>query len=118
MFGDQPRCMCVVLEHTRKIQVRPAEAEIDGRFLGVRDKFREIIASSQPREDAIAFPSPGNDFFASEVGGEMPARFLGESFNATMNAVVVPPERDQYSLSALLHCTRQHELHAWIFQLF
>jgi hypothetical protein len=47
----------------------------------------------------------------------MPAVFLGEAFDATVNAVIVPSERDQDPLSAFLHGAHEDDQRVFIFQL-
>src|SRR5205085_8705914 len=94
MFGDELGGVRVIFEHTREIQMRPAKTEINGRFAGVADELRQIVAGAEPREDAVAFPAPGDDLLAGEVGGKMPAVFLREFFNAAVETVVVPAECD------------------------
>src|SRR5262249_41208469 len=93
----------VVLEHARKIQVRPAKAEVDGGLSSGADEFREVVSRAEPRENAVAFPAPGNDFFARKVCGKMPAVLLREFFDPAVHAVIVPSKRNQDPLLPLLH---------------
>ena len=84
----------VIFEHARELQMRPSETEIDRGFLCVADELGQVIARSQPRENALTVPAPRNDFLTGEVRGKMPVMFLSESFDSSMHAVVIPPERD------------------------
>jgi hypothetical protein len=74
--------MRVVFQHAGKFQLRPAVAEIHRREPGGFDKLREVVAGAEPGENAVAFPAPGDDFFAGVIGVKMPAVFLCIFFNA------------------------------------
>ena len=97
MVGDELRRMGVVFQHAGKFQLQPAQAEIHRGPSGGLDKFGQVVAGPQPGQNAIALPSPRNDFFPREVGIQMPAVFLGIFFNALMQAVIVPPQCQQHS---------------------
>jgi hypothetical protein len=68
MFRDEPGHGGVIHEHARKLQVRSAKAEIHGGLAGVGHEIREIIAGAEPCQNAIAFPTPRDDFLARGVG--------------------------------------------------
>src|SRR5690349_22321130 len=106
MFGDQLRGMGMVLEDARKFQLPPAETEIDGGLLRLDDKLGQIIAGAEPRENAVAQPAPGNDFFARQIGGEVPAMFERELFDAAMQAVIVPAECHEHAPLVFWHNCR------------
>ena len=109
MFGDELCRMRMIFEHARVLQVRTAEAEVDGRLFGVTHEFGEVIAGAKPGEDTVAFPAPRDDFFANEVGRKVPAMFLGKPFDAAMHAVVIPPEGDEDPLPAFVHGSVEDE---------
>ena len=94
MFGYKLRSMRVVFQHASEFQVLAAEAEINGGLFGIHNKFRQIIASAEPGQDAVAFPTPGNDLLASKIGGEMPIVLLGKFLNAPVQTVVIPAKGD------------------------
>ena len=95
MFRHHSCCMEMIFQHARKFQVRSAEAEIHRGFLGVLDELSQIVAFPEPRENAVPVPTPRDDLLTREVGGEMPAVFLGKLFDAAMQPVVVPAESDE-----------------------
>src|SRR5260370_1134521 len=57
MFCHQPRASRMIHKDTRKLQLRPAEAEIHRRLSGMQHKFRQIVARAQPCEYAVALPA-------------------------------------------------------------
>src|SRR5580658_1375600 len=80
-----------------------AVAKIHRGFFGLDNKFGQIIARAEPGQDAIAFPSPGDDFLAGEIGGEMPMALLRKFFNAAMQTVIIPAERNKNPFLAFWH---------------
>jgi hypothetical protein len=54
MVGNKLRRMSVVFQPAGKFQLRTAQAEIHRGLLGGLNKFGEIIAGSQPGENATA----------------------------------------------------------------
>src|ERR1039458_319313 len=76
---------------------RPAKTEVHRRQLGGADEFREVVARAEPRKDAVAFPAPRDHFFARVIGVKMPAMLLCIFFNALMQPVVIPAQREQHA---------------------
>src|SRR2546421_4932283 len=86
VFGDQLRGMSVVLENASKLELGPAKTEIHRGLTCMDDKVRQVIARPQPGENPVALPSPGDDFFAREVGRQMPMMFESKFFYAAMQS--------------------------------
>jgi len=63
----------------------------------------QIITSAQPGKDAVSLPTPGDNFLTCEVSREVPTVFLRITFDATMEAVIVSPKRDQHSFLDFPH---------------
>jgi hypothetical protein len=102
VFGHELGGVGVVLEHAGELQMGTPEAEIDGRLIFALDELRQFVPGPQPGEDAVPFPTPGDDLFAGEVCGEKPGVFLSVFFDAAMEPVVVPAEGDQDAFMFLL----------------
>ncbi len=98
MLRHQLRGLGVILQHARITQVRPPEAEVHCWLGCVFDKVRQVVPRTQPGQDAVAFPAPGNDLFAREIAGEVPVVFQGEFLDAAVQAVIIPAEHQQDAL--------------------
>src|SRR4051794_2396831 len=103
MFGDQIGGVGVIFKHAGEAEVGAAETEIYGGLFGATDEFREIVSGAEPGEDAITLPTPGNHLLTREVCGKVPLVFESVTFNAAVQAVIVPTERHQYPLLIFSH---------------
>jgi len=65
----------MIFQDAREIQIRPPKTVVHRRPIGPLHKFCQIITGAQPRQDAIAFPTPGNHFLARQIRREIPFVF-------------------------------------------
>jgi hypothetical protein len=63
MVRHESRRLARVFQHTSEGQLRPAQTEIDRGFVGINNKFRQVVSRSQPRQDPIPIPPPTVSLF-------------------------------------------------------
>lgn len=76
-------------------------AEVDRGFPRLDHEIGQVVPSTEPGQNAISVPAPGDDLFTGDVGVEMPAVFQGIFFDAAVDPVVVPAQGQQYTSGAL-----------------
>jgi len=86
--------------------MRTAEAEIHGRLLRAHDELCQIIPCPKPGEDPVSLPAPGNYLFPRDVTAKVPPMLLSVTLNATMQALVIPTEGQQYTWVLAFHVSR------------
>ena len=103
MVGHQLRGVCVIFQHPGKFQLRTPQTEIHRRLVDGLDKFGEVVARAKPRQDAIAFPAPGDHLFPGQIGVKMPAVLPRKFLNALMQLVIIPAKCQQDALLSFGH---------------
>src|SRR5262245_42483682 len=63
MLRYQSRARAMIHEHAREFKFWPPETKIDCRLFCLQHKLRKIIAGAKPCENAVTFPTPGNNSF-------------------------------------------------------
>src|SRR5437870_5694572 len=66
MFGHHLRRVRMVLQHARKMQLRPSETEIHRGFVFPFYELGQLVPRAEPRQNAISLPAPGNDLLARQ----------------------------------------------------
>src|SRR5690349_9065963 len=95
MFSRQLCRMRMILQYPGKSQLGTAITEVHRRFFDADDKLRQIIPGSEPGQNAMSFPTPGDDLLPGQIGRKVPVVFLGKLFDSAVQSIVVPSERDQ-----------------------
>jgi hypothetical protein len=106
MFRNHSGGVGVLFEHALKRPVRAAETEIHrGRAHGP-DELGEVVASTEPGENAVSLPAPRDGLLPAEVGGKMPAVLLCVFLDAAVQAVIVPPKGHENTFLGSAHGAR------------
>ncbi len=103
MFRREFGRMTVVFQHPREFQMGAAETEIHGGQVRCPHKLRQIVAGTQPSQDAVALPAPGNYLLPRVVRIKMPTMFQGIFFNAFVKTVIIPTEGQQHAFLFSVH---------------
>lgn len=103
MFGNELCRLSVIVENPGKLQMRPAETEIDCRFFGADDKLRQIISLRQPSKDAISIPPPRNNPLLRYLWRQVPTVLLGVFFDTALKPVIIPAKHKENPSLTLSH---------------
>src|SRR5262245_59225163 len=68
MFRRDPSRSGVVNQNTREGKLRSAKTEIHGGLFRLHHELGQIVADSEPRQNPVALPAPGNHLLLRDVG--------------------------------------------------
>jgi len=73
MLGGKFRRGEVIRQYAGKPEVRTAKTEIHRGQFRFNHKTRPDRAGAEPGQDAVPLPSPRDDLFLGDIGGQVPA---------------------------------------------